>query len=1465
MLRKSCYVLISFLIVFQSLGISCYAQDSANTIGRVAISSPNAASLGKYGDIPVGYHTGIPDINIPFYTVNAGDLSLPISISYHASGLKVQEQASWVGAGWSLIAGGMITRTVRGAADDRGYNNGYVTNGYYTDSGYYNYSFHPVSDGGVNSTAHTNWTSPDDDQFVANRKDGEPDMYTFNFSGHSGKFYFNDDQTAMIVPEEDLKIQADYAAGTGFRGFIVTSSDGAKYYFGKTGNNGSVDPVETTFFITTQNTYGLAGKVASSWFLNKVVSADGIDSILLNYQAENYSYYNISMFPVYYQPSGQSIQYVGTWASYPYEYDVEKNFISGVRLSSITFPNGTVTFNAGANARTDLGGYSSQTMTDQINTEAKPLGNIQISDNGNFCKKYNFYYNYFYDNVTTLNGGLFQAYPNLNTINTDKYRLRLDSVQEVSCDGTINLPPYKFSYFSEAVPRKLSFGIDHWGFYNGITTNNTLLPTSRMITDNSLFTWNGANRDATWPAMRGGGLQQINYPMGGYSKFEFEANTTYGPLTTVTYTSSFTMSNGFDGNQTNPKLNTWTTPSLGSTFYQIILQSSQTAGTGGSFEIRDQSNTLMQSVNVSSGGTDTAYVLLSPNTLYNIVFYNNFIQSGHGINVYIYAVATSVSNSNITVGGLRIKSIVNNDALTALNDTTYFGYNFSNNPAGNSSGILYSRPVYIQVIRNDIINTVWGAFLPGGCGNPGNSNKGFYRSPSSLRPMATTMGNHIGYNEVYVRKPNNGYTVYRYYGSQIWDNSTQDIATTTIFNNNYCDVNIPNYPSAPVPYDPMVGQLKYEGDYNQNSQLIKDIWYLPEYLQNPIPTPGHIAFQNQVMSSYTDYSLYTFRMIKNRVVTTNYIPSIGSISDSISTYYGSKFHHQVTRAVEVTSLGDSTATNYKYAFDIRANCDAIPDSLAYYNSSVNSAIQTFNTAASTCTPQTTYSPVTNCRWPAFINLRYDLSVARIKYMKYLKQSYSNSNSVFNTCHASAKSAAGAELKPILEMQDFFQNPVVEQNQWKNANLLRSNFTRYDYASNPAGKVYPQKTQLINLAIPSASFVNAVVSGTSLTKDSRYLDESFYNFNGGNQFQFTSHDGVTKSYIWDYQSTKPIAEVSGSAVDKIAYTSFEAEGKGSWTYSGTPVTDSTTITGVKDYILTGSNNPSRSGLSSTTTYIVSYWTKNASAFTISGTIAGYPISGRSVSGWKYFEHQVTGQTTISIGGTGSIDELRLYPVGSLMETYTYTPLLGINNKCDENNRVTYYVYDKLGRLQLIKDQDRNILKKICYNFQTQLGCDVITYYNVQKSGNFIKNNCSAGYSGTMVTYNVAANAYTSYVSQADADQLAQNDVNSNGQAYANINGSCVLNVTIQGYNTKTSDYDVVFTNNSTGVGYTFRLTQGTFSPSTLGTIPIGTYLIQFQPRGIPVTATFHILSFSQTGTSAVFSNISISSTSTAFMN
>ena len=78
---------------------------------------PQAASLARYAEYPVSYTTGIPDISIPVYTVDLGGFTLPVSLSYHASGARPDEIPTCVGLGWALNAGGMISRTILGAPD----------------------------------------------------------------------------------------------------------------------------------------------------------------------------------------------------------------------------------------------------------------------------------------------------------------------------------------------------------------------------------------------------------------------------------------------------------------------------------------------------------------------------------------------------------------------------------------------------------------------------------------------------------------------------------------------------------------------------------------------------------------------------------------------------------------------------------------------------------------------------------------------------------------------------------------------------------------------------------------------------------------------------------------------------------------------------------------------------------------------------------------------------------------------------------------------------------------------------------------------------------------------------------------------------------------------------------------------------------------------------------------------------
>ena len=201
---------------------------------------------------------------------------------------------------------------------------------------------------------------------------------------------------------------------------------------------------------------------------------------------------------------------------------------------------------------------------------------------------------------------------------------------------------------------------------------------------------------------------------------------------------------------------------------------------------------------------------------------------------------------------------------------------------------------------------------------------------------------------------------------------------------------------------------------------------------------------------------------------------------------------------------------------------------------------------------------------------------------------------------------------------------------------------------------------------------------------------------GNVNQQHKIQDINYAYIWDYKETFPVAEVTNASQPAIAFTSFEADGSGNWAITGGATNTTDAITGRKSYNLGGGASITRSGLVAQN-YLVSYWVKNGSVSVNSG---GGTVK-MSKNGWSYVEHTVTGASVI-VTGTGTIDELRLYPVAAKMTTYTYDPLIGMTSQCDANGKISYFEYDALGRLSYIRDQDKNILKRICYNYAGQQG-------------------------------------------------------------------------------------------------------------------------------------------------------------------
>jgi hypothetical protein len=204
---------------------------------------------------------------------------------------------------------------------------------------------------------------------------------------------------------------------------------------------------------------------------------------------------------------------------------------------------------------------------------------------------------------------------------------------------------------------------------------------------------------------------------------------------------------------------------------------------------------------------------------------------------------------------------------------------------------------------------------------------------------------------------------------------------------------------------------------------------------------------------------------------------------------------------------------------------------------------------------------------------------------------------------------------------------------------------------------------------------------------------------GNPLEVSKENGSRISYIWDYGKNFPIAEFKNASflTDSIAYTSFEADGKGYWNFIGTPVQESGTATGTYAYNLTSGNITRTSN--SAKTYFVTYWLKNSSGSVNVNSIASKTLINRN--GWTCYEHLVTNPSTITISGTGKIDELRLYPVGTYVTTFTYWTYVGISSRNEPNNQISYYEYDGGLRLKLVRDGDRNIVKQYDYQYKKQI--------------------------------------------------------------------------------------------------------------------------------------------------------------------
>lgn len=494
----------------------CYII-SSQPISPWVAPSPSSYSFSRYGEIPVSHYTGIPDISIPLATIKENDVETNVSISYHGSGIKVDEIASWVGLGWNLNAGGCISRTIRGRPE-------------YPD---------PVT--GLMKPQRTDLGFPEPD-----RPDGsfsdltllesargpsidvEPDIFICNFNGKCAKFVFDENGQVRFFNHQDwdIKFLPSYP-NEPLRAheskFVITIEDGTKFEFGE----------RDMLYINDV-------MAPCAWYLTKIESVTGntINFEYSSFDVQNYAHSKTSTVV------GHDYRIYSNIFDYPTrEYFVGRKevFLTKIKTNN----SGWIDFKVIASQE--------KRRKDYTNFGYYPLDEIIIYDKyGSPLKCLKFLTSYFISPDFTY--GQFQGiyqYP-YTILDHLRYRLRLDAIQEYSGDRQKWNPPYRFNYYTDInpvlynLPHRLSPTQDHWGYFN--RTNNISLisnidwyvsPSFWMETfyqiqddinyNNSPFRGitGGANRESDAEAMKACVLNKIYYPTGGFTEFTFEANDYY--------------------------------------------------------------------------------------------------------------------------------------------------------------------------------------------------------------------------------------------------------------------------------------------------------------------------------------------------------------------------------------------------------------------------------------------------------------------------------------------------------------------------------------------------------------------------------------------------------------------------------------------------------------------------------------------------------------------------------------------------------------------------------------------------------------------------------------------------------------------------------------------------------------------------------------------------------------------------
>lgn len=880
---------------FWLLSICSYSVSAQVDLSNVFPPAPDASSLGKFAEFPVGYYTGLPQINVPIYVLKNGPIAVDVSLSYHASGIHVEEIASRVGLGWALNAGGVISRSVVGLPDDTNAPGrvGFLD---YSDNLPYSIENFPIQ----SPSARLSLLQ----QYQSGCVDPESDSYFFNVGGVSGKFSFAWDKSIVIASDKKVVIVPTIVSNV-ITKWTLTTDDGTKFFF---------EALEST---TQENTgeqnqltcNGDAITYTSSWYLTKIVSANGTHEV--NFV---YTDYTINHGFAESESFSHKLTYNNPiWAQCPGTLDpaIVVSFstmqTAGKRLTEINSSNGFQV----------LMTPTPQPRTDVTGTNNYAVDKIQVKYNGELLNEHKFVYDY-------SNGS----------------RLTLKSVQELGNQSSYLKPAHSFVYNATQLPARTSKQQDYWGYYNSNAATH-LVPSLAVLysgTGEYLY-FSGADREPDSVKMRAGVLEKITYPTGGSTTFKYEPHD-YSFVQNddvenlqVPILKDTTIVVTREGNNTQ----TWTNQTLVVTYktvVNIVAEFSPPPLLGDiqtwmypKVRITDSGSVIKYERTYQQGYHNTA-VLLEPGT-YTIGAYayatNGSAKDMASIRIFWKKPATGhIIKKRFIGGGLRIKRMTHYDGVNVANNITeHFEYNLVSDIT-KSSGVLMG-----EIDRHDDAENSFdlagrlpmfvheyvtlGANSPVPC-------KYLNRFSVNRSSVGSTSGNHIGYRNVTVYKNDisKGKSVF------VYDSPYEH--TDGILND------LPYPPSASAEHRRGLLRKKSDHLFNGTSfDLVQE--EITNYSYNVqavtyFKAAPYITPVNQDIDY--KYSLYQSNFGYSTPLSTELRVYPGPLSSTTSFVY-SQTDKQLKKTTTVASDGSTVETEFKHPLDFSSLGNSAVDSLLQKN------------------------------------------------------------------------------------------------------------------------------------------------------------------------------------------------------------------------------------------------------------------------------------------------------------------------------------------------------------------------------------------------------------------------------------------------------------------------------------------------------------------------------------------------------